>query len=492
MGGFHTSDPEGALANNVGANAPVGSSTMSIDPKVPIHQLTLTELIPQEITIQAAEDFVLTDLPAGSRYDDTTKKLIWLPRKGQAGNYAAKVSSKSGKLLAQIRLALLPVTDAKLLSGPADGSTDGDVGYVFIHGKGDVDRCADKAELLAYWAGTEDMITRRPELSTLTCYDGRKTVEEVAVGVAEQILAANCGRFEKCLLVTHSMGGLVSEFIMNHTRAAKSSDPEPELFNNAALFQKVKERTLGVISIATAAGGSKVASILADPEHFLAPQTIVGVVAKWLGSFDGSAQSVAVNRASVVLAPISENPGVPFYMVAGYSIQTAGESDAITGGILDSFFDSVPIEVFQSDASLAKLDAIVQFDSRGDGLVDFRSSCGIMSANVRDGYGYKAPLEQHLRYCYQSEKKHNHQVWFLSNLNHFLLTTNWEKCNNRKNPCVILEPNSDVQSFVENVALRGQSAMAVMRAKLDAQRKPVVTNVVSLAPPILPPKLGGI
>jgi hypothetical protein len=75
-----------------------------------------------------------------------------------------------------------------------------------------------------------------------------------------------------------------------------------------------------------------------------------------------------------------------------------------------------------------------------------------------------------VNYCFRSTHKPNHYVWFLSNLNHYLISTNWNNCHNSKNPCKILDPDAAHATFSENTSYRYLSAVEAIRAKLDVSR----------------------
>jgi hypothetical protein len=268
------------------------------------------------------------------------------------------------------------------------------------------------------------------------------------------------------------MGGLVVENIMTHARAALPSDPEPSLFANAALYQQVKDRTIAVISLGSAAGGSKAADLVNDPGSGAIFQALVGEAAQWLGQNSNATKSLEVFRASDFLAPIQADPGVPIYMVAGYSKQTAAEASGGILGILGDAVGDIPMTVFDGDQSLASLDSVVEYNSRSDGLVDFRSSCGVMSDDESAGLGYGASLSAQMQWCYTAPKKANHRVWFLINMNHYLLSTPWVSCGNSANPCQASDPSPGLSSFSINPIYYAMSAIEVVRAKLDANRPP--------------------
>ena len=105
-----------------------------------------------------------------------------------------------------------------------------------------------------------------------------------------------------------------------------------------------------------------------------------------------------------------------------------------------------------------------------------------MDNNDHGGNGYSAALATHLAYCYSAAKKPNHYVWFLSNLNHYLIQTPWAGCPNTTFPCMTWEPNSSAGTFSINSAYTNQSPVAVIRSKLDANRARMPATVLSFGP----------
>ena len=434
---------------------------------------TVTAREMQPIELQFTNDFRIIDstLPAGSLYDSSLHQFLWLTKKGQAGSYMVQFTA-SGNRTVQVPIVITAISQDMLAKGPTDGYQDGDVGYVFVHGAGSVDRCVDTQNLADYWKNSPNIIGRKTGLSTLACYDGRNGAEYVAQSVAKQILNADCGRFKKCVIITHSMGGLVMEHILTHVRAAQASDPEPVLFQNAQLYQSVKDKTLTVISLASAAGGSRVADIVHNPGNKVVLQTVIGTISQWLGSDDDSTESVQVGRASDILAPYGWDPGVPIYMVPGYTQKTVAEQDDDEiAAVFNDIVGNISLNVYQGDQSLATLETIVQFEGRSDGLIDFRSGCGIASDKPHDGPGYHASLAIQMQYCFSAPHKPSHYVWFLSNLNHYLISTDWNKCHNSKNPCTISDPDAAHGTFSQNSSYRYLSAVEAIRAKLDVNRQ---------------------
>ena len=467
-GGFKT-------AHEISPSSSLSSASNII---LPLQQnLTGSEMQPLQVQVQSNQILSSGALPVGARFDSAKNILYWIPQKGQAGTYSVDFLNPDSSRLGSVAINILAVSDSTLQQGPVDGLQDGDVGYIFVHGMGSVDRCANTADLAAYWGSTPSVIDRSNH-HLVACYDSRASAESVAPKVAQQILDADCGSFNKCVIITHSMGGLVIEHILTHARAATSTDPEPALFANAELYKKVKLRILNVISIASAAGGSKAATILTDPSQRALAQQFASYVVNWMGESTPSSISVTVARASNILAPMSDDPGIPIYMVPGFTMETTGEHASSIGGIWGTLFNDIPLTVYQGDSSLATLDPLIEFDSRSDGLVDFRSSCAVMSNDVHGGNGYWSSLAAHLSYCYNSAKKPNHYVWFLSNMNHYLIQTPWPGCANTKNPCMTLEPNSSGSTYALNPTYTNQSTVSIIRKKLDANRLRFPTSIV--------------
>lgn len=434
------------------------------------------ELRVLRLRVRAQDDDPLdpSGLPPGAKFDATTGLLLWLPKHGQAGTHDLEFRDSIGFVRLRLRLKIEPAPASILEGGPTDGAAHGDVGFVFIHGMGPVDRCADQAELAAYWESTPTVIGRNGPVK-VACYDARVAAEAAAIAVAQQIVDADCGALDRCILVAHSMGGLVAEFILTHDREARDEDPEPALFEKAELFARAKERVLSVIAIGSAAGGSRVADALAS-QNSNSVSSWVGHAARVIGQGTEASKSVTTVRATQVLSPVTADPGVPIYLVPAYSVQTSWEWDPWFGGFLGGIIGSVPMKVFQGDRYLAALDAIVLPNSRGDGLVEFRGACGVSSADPHAGPGYSAPLSAQLDYCAKSPKRPNRHLWFLSNINHMWVQTPWSNCGNSDNPCHTLEYIPSTRSLVRHQALDGKSAVHVIREKIDANRRPALAR----------------
>jgi len=394
----------------------------------------------------------VSGLPAGAIFDSTTQNLHWLPQKGQAGSYQISVDGSP------MTLAVNQVPS--LQQGPPT-YRDGEIGFVYVHGLSTENYCANPMGLANYWQTTPAVLSPDANLRTLSCYDGTQAVEASALIVAQQILEAPCGPYNKCVVVAHSMGNLIMEYILTHDRAATALDPEPQLFANAALFAQVKSKVLFVISLASAAGGSKAANILNDPGSANLIQGATGVFAGFFGSNTPATRSLVVERASTILAPFTADPGVPFFMVAGYTTQTMGEY-----GVVSGIFNHPPQTVYNADSRYAQLDPVIRFNSRSDGMVDFRSACGIASPWVNEGPGYGSSLLSHFTYCLIGQRKPNHYLWFMTNLNHSLIAAPWAGCFNSSNPCISWFPNSSGTAFDLDGGSLYKSSIDVIRARM--------------------------
>ena len=379
--------------------------------------LTATELLPVSLTFQTEEgaSLFLEALPPGAVFDGSTSRLLWIPQRGQAGEYVfySVEQSPQGAGRRPHRLSVVPISDARLRSGPPAGYADDEVGLIFVHGKGSQDNCADTDLLHDYWRRFDETVAPDAALRKLVCYNGRHAVATDAPKVARQILSANCGRANKCIIVTHSMGGLMINHMFTHARPARSGDPEPAMFAEHALYQQVRERTLFVISVASAAGGSKAADIVADGDSHSWGQEAVGALYDWFDPSTPAADNLVIRYATRVAAPLDADPGVPFFMVATYLDRVV---ERVLSGSVRWVFDWLDGDV--AAQGLTALDAVVNFSSRSDGLVSFRSSCGVASDNDKDGPGHNADLRRHFDYCYRAPKKPNHFVWFASNVDH--------------------------------------------------------------------------
>lgn len=431
----------------------------------------------------------ISGLPRGARFDATSQTLLWIPQLGQTGEHEVwvRTAPASGKAEDEatsndvpLILSIAPAKAEHLMGGPPRSYATGDVGFVFIHGKADEDMCEDPKDVEDYWGNGPDLLAGAPEHRTLACYDGRKAVADTAEGVAKQILSAPCGRYDKCIVVAHSMGGLMITHMLTHVRAPEESDAEPELFRHNALFRAVRERVLFVISIASSSGGSRAADIVIDAEDRGPIQRLGGEISRVFGQYNGSTENLVVKRATRVVAPLQEDPGVPFFMIAGYSVRildgASGLSLDLVGALLD---DEETAELFNGATELGLLDALVDFHSRSDGLVSFRSACGIASDSGTAGPGHDSELEKQFEYCYASAKRPNHYLWFLINLNHFLIREPTDRCQDKDNRCRVHVPSAEHGGLVHDPSLDGMDTQTVIKTKLapreddDATLRPV-------------------
>jgi len=442
-------------------------------------------------TIQGAELALLTaqiaapgtavsssQLPRGAVYEAAAGRLRWIPQVGQAGSYLLPLGAPPAT---ETLLTIGPVSPSLLQQGPPGPYPDADVGYVFVHGKTTDDLCVNQKLRDEYWGASAAVIAPLESQRLVVCHDGRRRVAETAPAVAQQILKASCGRANKCILVTHSMGGLLVSHMFTHAGAARPGEPA-ELFSHAELYRRVKERTLLVVSLASAEGGSRSADIATGEDESTAGQAISMVVGL-LGQNTDSTKNLVVKEATRVVAPLDQDPGVPFFMVAGYSpeVLTGGEALlstvstilAITPEAKSAFF-AVALSalgssqsagsLFNGDLRYTLLDLLAQFGSRSDGMVSFRSACGVRSGEPLDGPGHDAALEPHLRYCASAPRRPGHHLWFAINLNHSEIITTPAACVKQAS-CAPLVPAQGAM-VPPSWASSGASAIAIVRARL--------------------------
>ena len=405
----------------------------SREPAPPAGTDTIQSKVLLPIEIELPQGARPDQLPPGAEFEHAARTVYWVPKADQGGTHQLSFEVDGKHRSKRIKLAEL--SEERLDQGPPGAYEAAAIGYVFVHGKGDVDRCRDREELAEYWDAMPTQIAPEQTPRTLACYNGRRSAVFVAPAVAQQILDAPCGKSNRCIVVTHSMGGLVLSHIMTHARAARGSDPEPALFEHHELYRRVQERVLFVIAVASAAGGSKAADIVVNGEDHSLGQQAIGHISKWFGQDQDSTESLVVDYATRVAAPIKADPGVPFFMVPGFSPEVIDTDTLLISSSLSWFINWIEDDedLFNGDAELAALDAFTNYRSRSDGLVSLRSGCGIASGEVEAGPGHDERLSKHLRYCYQQPKKPRHHVWFLANLNHF----------------EIIDPNSDSRKNVE-------------------------------------------
>lgn len=433
-----------------------------------------TELIPLAVKLGKLT-VAATDLPPGARVDASEparKRLLWIPRLGQAGDYALDLRDEAGTSRRVLEIAVTPISEGALQAGPPAAYHDGDLGFVFVHGMTNYDLCSVPEEVRDYWGAGPELIAPSAEDRTLACYDGSRRVPETAPHVAQQILGAACGRYEVCVVVTHSMGGLMLEHIM--TSASQGDAGE-----HNEIYRAVQQRTLFVISIASSAGGSEVAS-LGEAARRTLLDGVIGGIADAYKVLTPAAADTAVDRATRVIAPMHIDPGTPFFMIPGFSPEVLPSTEeALLGNLgldfIRDLFDGDKLSdaaqhanerMFNGATELATLDLLTNFSSRSDGLVALRSACGVQSGNQEDGPGHTASLPQHLDYCFNAPKKPRHYVWFLSTLNHFLVREPTGLCSKSPEQCENYSPVPEARTFVADPALSGLSAVAVLRQKL--------------------------
>lgn len=403
------------------------------------------EMAPLEVRLPAGLPIDSSRLPAGAIVDEETHELRWLPKRGQAGLVTIGLGDETRPIELEINVAALD--EARLKAGPLDVYRDEDVGYVFVHGLTQRNECVDEGFALNYWSGASQVIAPLPALRTNVCYDSSRRVQDVVPSVARQIASAPCGRFDRCVVVVHSMGGLMLEHIL--------ATPAVEL------HKKVKDRVLMVLALGSAAGGSESANIIVNPGAYPFPQNTLGQVLKSTAFKAEAVQDLTTARAAI-LAPITNDPGVPFFMIPGFSVQHL--SAAAVGGVVRG--DPVPATVFNGDGGLAAADALTGFTARSDGVISFRSGCGIASVNEKDGPGRAAVLADHLAYCFEGKKKPNHYVWFAMNLNHNLIKDDFGGCASEATPCEARFPNAAMTGFEVSSEFRLMNTPRIVRTLL--------------------------
>ena len=445
------------------SDAPPGATPMAAR-TYEYHTLATSELKPLTVQLDTTKSISeIGNLPEGASYNSTTKTFRWIPKKGQAGDYNFILGVTSANVEHRLTVTVDPITETQLKSGPLDVYNDGDVGYIFVHGAGDTDRCADAQDLDEYWGDTKNIIAPDTVNRKIVCYDGRNDAEVSALQVAQQIMQSTCGRYNRCVIITHSMGGLIMNHILTHTREPNLTDPKPSLFENRFLYQQVKNRTLFVISLGSSAGGSKVANIVEDPTSYGYSVGIINFIEAMTGyGPSGYTRSNFISYATRTLAPITADTEVPFFMVAGFSEK---QVDEYAGGIINNA--ELP-RIFNSDSELSTLDQVASFRSRSDGLVSFRSACGVASDVVDEGPGRLASLAQQFQYCYQAPKKANFYPWFAINLNHYLLASPVYNCSNSTNPCRSLFATPTASTMVEDGNFAQKNAAQIIRTKLTS------------------------
>ena len=390
-----------------------------------IEKYSVSVLETVRIRVDSNSDFIDSwkEILPGSVISSDGRFLNWIPKNGEEGVYEVQNDQV-------IKSLIVSPIDFSESVGPPQGYVDGDVGFIFIHGRGDLDLCKDDDELDFYWLNTPRILAPNLNNRNVVCYDGRDSVEELAPQVAQQILEARCGFYDRCITVTHSMGDMILEHILIH--ADKEYSEQSAFAKHQVLYKQVKDRILYNIAIGSAANGSKVANILENPKDHAFGQRVVGRIADVFGADNDSSEDLQIKRATGVLAPHSRDVGIPFYMVAGYSekrVNSTGDLSLLAIGL------GASKEVFNEDTQYALLDGVASFHSRSDGAVGFRSSCGIASKHENDGPGTNASKSDQWSYCFHAPKKKNHFAWFVTNLNHSLVKVDHRGCDSNSNPC---------------------------------------------------------
>lgn len=416
-----------------------------------LQTFTLKSLVPQYVQLPPDVTLVHTNLPRGSMYDASTHSLRWLPHQTQVGKHLLKVRQQE-----QDTVVVLDVdahAEEVLNLGPPGQYKDSDVGYVYIHGMSMKNYCTDDDKGWNVWKWTADILSPDTNNRAAVCYDGRGRIDHQAADVARQIIDSPCGVFNKCIVVTHSMGGLMIEYILLHAKeGSKVTVWERELFRQA------QEKTLFVLELGSASGGAELANVVKHPEQYPRHKHLMGQIGKLIPSQD-AIDVLALDFATQEAAPLDEDPGVPIFMVPGYSRTILAREEEVDLGVKD---------VFNGRLDLAALDRSMALNARNDGLVTFRSSCGIASDDEKDGPGYHAPLEDQFSYCFLAPKKPRHHVWFTMNLHHFAIYSPFAKC--QKDPSACQAHSLDAQgNIVEREDLRGMDSVTAIRHMLAAQ-----------------------
>ncbi len=425
---------------------PRDQKTLYGEPSQP--HIIIKSLVPQQIQLPQNATILTETLPRGCQYEPSTHSLLWLPHQNQVGSHSFRVRTQDQQdLTFTIQVEAHPEETLRL--GPPSKYKDSDVGYVYIHGMAMEDYCTNENKGWSVWKWTADVLSPDVDNRAAVCYDGRGRIDFQAAAVARQILDAPCGIFEKCIVVTHSMGGLMMEYILLHAReGSKVTAWEREL------FRQVQEKTLFVLEFASASGGAELANVVKYPERYPKLKHLIGRIGKLVPSQD-AIDVLALDFATQEGAPLNEDPGVPIFMVPGYSRVILAREHG-EGNMKDAF---------NGRLDLAALDRSMTLNSRSDGVVTFRSSCGIASDDEKDGPGYQAPLDQQFSYCFFAPKKPRHYVWFTMNLNHFLIYSPFSQC--KENPSACQTHSLDAQgSIVERDDLRGMDGITAIRHML--------------------------
>ena len=439
--------PAGPVTPQPPEQTPPGGSTKPPEPGTPVAtpslEMSTTELVPVTLRLDdPAAQF--NGIPEGALFEPATQTMRWIPSRGQAGQHQIYFSRDGTSHT--VKVTVNPISEPMLQAGPPALYEDGEVGYIFIHGKSDADLCVDRGALNDYWGGTINSLAPVLNSRSVVCYDGRQAVANQALHVANQIVDASCGSFGRCIIVVHSMGGLMIEHILHQAPANPT-------------FAAAKRKMLFVLAVASAAGGSKAADMVIHPSAYAVAQEAIGRISDFFGAAEGSTQNLVPSVAAQV-APLDANSGIPIFMIAGYSPKIVTNGGDI-GDYLGSLVGSGDREIFNGDTRYAALDLAVSFRARSDGIVSLRSSCGIASSDMAAGPARSAPLGEHFAYCAQTPKKPNHYPWLLASQNHSNIVLPAANCS--KDGCLlhIFDPTSS--SFVESPIDARQGAMVAVR-----------------------------
>lgn len=450
LGVFASSCGEGSLKRRTpnifqgqgGSDATPGSDVDTPESQIPVLDSTSSkELLPLRIKLPENEYyFVKESLPTGSVLNENGRELLWLPQKGEEGAYKLSVlNAAKSEFIYEVRIDAQ--SDDDMAIGPSAWYREGDIGFIYVHGMSQNDVCETPGKGQDYWLGTPDILGKQSNLNSIVCYDGRDRVETQARKVADQILTSSCGAYGRCVVLTHSMGGLMLEYILH--RSLSGDTPAAD----RAAFQAVREKIAFVVSIASAAGGSKLANIVKYPDRYPDASLLANIVKPFLAS-GGAVDSLQVEFASQTVAPMDVDPKMPFFMIPGYSKE-----------------EGIGLNSFNGMYELGVLDSNAKFQSRSDGLVDFRSACGVASDREDDGPGRGTSLDSQFQYCFGAPKKPSHHVWFSINLNHAAIHQPFTQCSDAKNGCLV-HVGKPGESYQASPELTGMDAVNIMRRLL--------------------------
>lgn len=410
-----------------------------------IQTLTLQSLVPRKIQLPVGVNLIDEGWPQGLRYDAENHIISWLPQQNQAGAYELKLSQEQRDGVLVLEVEAQPEETLRL--GPPRSYRDGDVGYIYVHGMSMTNYCATDEKGWKAWRAAADIVSPDENTRSAVCYDGRGRVDQQAAAVAQQIIDAPCGAFNRCIMIAHSMGGLMIEYILLH--ADESSHPDAA---ERELFRRVREKILFVVELGSASGGAEVANVVKYPERYPKLKHLMGSIGKLVPSRD-AIDVLALDFATQIGAPLNGNPQVPVFMVPGYSRKN----------LLSKTQKTIRADgPFNGRLELAALDRSMALNSRSDGVVTFRSACGIASDDETAGPGYKASLNEQFEYCFLSPKKPQHHVWFSMDLNHYAIASPFSLCQSEPSSCQVHTLDTDDQ-IIKRTDLQGMDSMQVMR-----------------------------